>query len=178
MKYIIILLVLCVSGCASYSVTEGEIQDYLDSRTTFERTVGIKGIAHANIQFNDVKVGIGRVANDRVNLSSKAQAEIMISGQPKQSVEVDIDFSAIPFYDKDEGAIFLKDLNVESLNVTPDNLGIFANKQLISPIVSIVGQILSTRPIYRLNDDDFKESLLKTAGPELKIKNHELVVGL
>ncbi|MDX1302817.1 DUF1439 domain-containing protein [Photobacterium sp.] len=179
MKHIIsAIIALLIAGCASYSVTESEIQDYLDSRTNFERTIGIKGIAHANIIFNDIKVGIGRIAEDRVNLDAKSQAELMITGQPKQKVEVDISFSATPYYDEDEGAIYLNDLNVESLNVTPDDLGIFANKQLISPIVAIVGQFLSTRPVYRLNENDIKQSLLKTAKPELIIKNHEIVIGL
>ncbi|MGF1756517.1 DUF1439 domain-containing protein [Photobacterium sagamiensis] len=179
MKYIIpAILTLLITGCASYSVTESEIQEYLDSRTSFERTIGVKGIAHANIIFNDIKVGIGRIAEDRVSLDAKSQAELMITGQPKQKVEVDISFSAIPYYDEDEGAIFLNDLNVESLNVTPDDLGIFANKQLISPIVAIVGQILSTQPVYRLNEGDLKQSLLKTAKPELVIKNHSLVIEL
>lgn len=177
MKYILTaILALILTGCVSYSVTESEIQNYLDDLTSFERTIGIKGIAHANVIFNDIKVGIGRIAKDRVSLHAKIQAELMITSQPKQQVEVDVSFSAIPYYDKDEGAIFLNNLNVESLNVTPDDLGIFANKQLITSIVGIVGQILSTRPVYRLNEDDLKQSFLKTAKPELMIKNNELVI--
>ena len=48
-----------------------------------------------------------------MSLDAKSQAEMMITGQPEQKVEVDISFSAIPYYDEDEGAIFLNDLNVD-----------------------------------------------------------------
>ncbi|MGR5064704.1 DUF1439 domain-containing protein [Photobacterium sp. DNB22_13_2] len=170
---------LCVSfllsSCASYSVTEQEVQDYLDDRSGFERTVGIKGLAHANIKFENVKVGIGRVANDRVNLDADSKAQISIQGQSPQQLQIKVSFSAVPYYDKEEGAIFLNDLNVEDIDIKPNELNL-PSKQLLSPIVEMVGQYLLTRPVYRLSDEDFKQSMLKTARPELLIKNHELVI--
>lgn len=174
-----ILYALCVSfllsSCASYSVTEQEVQDYLDDRSVFERTVGIKGLAHANIKFENVKVGIGRVANDRVNLDADSQALISIQGQSSQQLQIKVSFSAVPYYDKEEGAIFLNDLNVEDIDIQPNELNL-PSKQLLSPIIEMVGQYLLTRPVYRLSDEDFKQSMLKTARPELLIKNHELVI--
>ncbi|MGF1734331.1 DUF1439 domain-containing protein [Photobacterium satsumensis] len=174
-----IFYALCVSfllsSCASYSVTEQEVQDYLDDRSGFERTVGIKGLAHANIKFENVKVGIGRVANDRVNLDADSQALISIQGQSSQQLQIKVSFSAVPYYDKEEGAIFLNDLNVEDIDIQPNELNL-PSKQLLSPIIEMVGQYLLTRPVYRLSDEDFKQSMLKTARPELLIKNHELVI--
>lgn len=175
-KLAVLLTSFILSSCASYSVTEGEIQDYLDSRASFERTVGIKGLAYANVKFSDIKVGIGRVADDRVSLDAKSQAKIMISGQQQQDIAIDVSFSAVPYYNKEEGAIFLNDLEVESLDLTPDELTNFASKQLLSSIVEMVGQFILTQPVYRLDEDDAKQSLLKTARPELLIKNHSLIV--
>ncbi|MBY5948281.1 DUF1439 domain-containing protein [Photobacterium rosenbergii] len=170
-----LLLSLLLSSCASYSVTEKEIQDYLDDKSGFERTVGVKGLAHANIKFENVKVGIGRVAEDRVNLDADSKAQITIQGQSTQNLQIKVSFSAIPYYDKEEGAIFLNDLNVEDIDIQPNELNL-PSKQLLSPIIEMVGQYLLTRPVYRLNDEDFKQSMLKTARPELLIKNHELVI--
>ncbi|MGF1731503.1 DUF1439 domain-containing protein [Photobacterium kasasachensis] len=175
-KLVALLITFALSSCASYSVTEAEIQDYLDSRAAFERTVGIKGLAYANVKFSDIKVGIGRVADDRVSLDAKSQAKLMISGQRQQEVAIDVSFSAVPYYDKDEGAIFLNDLEVESLELTPDELTSFASKQLLSSVVEMVGQLILTQPVYRLDEEDTKQSMLKTAKPELLIKNHSLVV--
>ena len=176
MRFIYALVMsLFICSCASYSVTEQEIQEYLDDRSGFERTVGIKGLAHANIKFDNVKVGIGRVANDRVNLDADSKAQISIQGQNTQNLQIKVSFSAVPYYDKEEGAIFLNDLNVEDIDIQPNELNL-PSKQLLSPIIEMVGQYLLTRPVYRLSDEDFKQSMLKTARPELLIKNHELVI--
>ena len=169
------LIAILLSSCASYSVTESEIQDYLDDRSGFERTVGVKGLAYANLKFEKVKVGIGRVAKDRVNLDADTQAKISIQGQKPQQLQINVNFSAIPYYNKDEGAIYLKDLNVEEIDIQPNELNL-PSKQLLSPIIELVGQFLLSRPVYRLNEEDFKQSVLKTARPELLIKNHELVI--
>ncbi|KLV02173.1 DUF1439 domain-containing protein [Photobacterium aphoticum] len=166
---------LLLSSCASYSVTEQDMQQYLDKKVGFERTVGIKGIAYANVKFDDIKVGIGRVANDRVNLDAKSQAKVTIMGQKPQSVDLNVSFSAVPYYDKEEGAIFLNDLNVENIDIQPNELNV-PTKQILSPVIEMVGQFLLTRPVYRLDDEDFKQSMLKNAKPELLIKNHSLVI--
>ncbi|MGF1723600.1 DUF1439 domain-containing protein [Photobacterium nomapromontoriensis] len=172
---ITVTLAMILSSCASYTVTEGEIQQYLDDRASFERTVGIRGLIHANVKFDDINVGIGRIANNRINLEAKSQANISVYGNKPQQVQLDINFSAIPYYDKDEGAIFLNDLNVEEIDIEPNTLNL-PSKELLSPIVEMVGQFLLTRPVYRLDEDDFKQSMLKTAKPELLIKNHTLVI--
>ncbi|GAL02926.1 hypothetical protein JCM19237_5819 [Photobacterium aphoticum] len=38
------------------------------------------------------------------------------------------------------------------------------------------GTVLAYAPVYRLDDEDFKQSMLKNAKPELLIKNHSLVI--
>ncbi|KLV10088.1 DUF1439 domain-containing protein [Photobacterium ganghwense] len=169
------MAMVLLSSCASYSVTEQEVQQYLDKKTGFERSVGVKGLAHAKVKFEDVKVGIGRISDDRVNLEAKSFAKVSIYGQAPQEIELNVNFSAIPFYDKSEGAIFLKDLEVEKLDIEPNTLNL-PSKQLLSPIVEIVGQFFLSQPVYRLDEKDFKQSVLKTARPELLIKNHSLVI--
>ncbi|OAN11594.1 hypothetical protein A3K86_22005 [Photobacterium jeanii] len=176
--HLLALGALFLSGCASYTVTENEVQSYLDDNVQFERTVGIKGIAHANVAFDDVKVGIGRVASDRVNLDANAKAKVQISGQPSREIDMKMSFSAIPYYDKEEGAIFIKQLEMENLDVSPPEIGMFLTKPIVSPVVSLIGELISTRPIYRLDDDDFKQSLLKSAKPELLIKGNKIVIDL
>ena len=89
-----------------------------------------------------------------------------------------MNFSAVPYYNPDEGAIFLNRIKAEALRVTPDELGLFSNNLLLAPIVDIVGQLLATQPVYRLDENDFKQSLVKKMKPELVIKNHQLVVDL
>ncbi|GAL02927.1 putative lipoprotein [Photobacterium aphoticum] len=86
------------------------------------------------MKFDDIKVGIGRVANDRVNLDAKSQAKVTIMGQKPQSVDLNVSFSAVPYYDKEEGAIFLNDLNVENIDIQPNELNV-PTKQILSPVI-------------------------------------------
>ncbi|MGF1692490.1 DUF1439 domain-containing protein [Photobacterium kagoshimensis] len=171
-----VLMMLLLSGCASYTVTESEVQSYLDDNAKFERTVGIKGIAHANVAFDDIAVGIGRVAADRINLDANAKANVVITGQKPQAIDLNMSFSAVPYYDKEEGAIFVKHLELEDIQVSPPEVSMFLAKPLVSPIVSLVGELISTRPIYRLDENDFKQSLIKSAEPELLIKGNKIVI--
>ncbi|MDO6581875.1 DUF1439 domain-containing protein [Photobacterium sp. 2_MG-2023] len=168
--------VVLLTSCASYSITEQEVQNYLDKQARVEQKVGFGGFVQAHVLFNDIKVGIGRSASDRINLEAKSKADISIKGQPQQKVAINVNFSAIPYYDKSEGAVYLNNLKVESLDITPNTLGPFASSQILSPLIEIVGQYLLKIPVYKLQEDDFKQSLLKTARPELKIKNHSLVI--
>ncbi|MDO6706996.1 DUF1439 domain-containing protein [Photobacterium sp. 1_MG-2023] len=168
--------VVLLSSCASYSITEQEVQNYLDKNARVEQKVGFGGFAQAHVLFNDIKVGIGRADTDRINLEAKSKADISIKGQPQQKVAIHVNFSAIPYYDKSEGAVYLNNLKVESLDISPNTLGPFSSSQVLAPLIEIVGQYLLKIPVYKLQEDDLKQSLLKTARPELKIKNHALVI--
>ena len=149
---------LTLAGCASYRVSEADIQHYLKDQEQIEHSLGIAGLAQATIALSDIQVGIGRVAADRINVSAIADALLAFSGQEQKKVQIDLNFSAIPYYSPKEGAIFMNNIRTEGLQVTPDELGLFSNTLLLAPIVDIIGQLLSTQAVYRLNESDFRQS--------------------
>ncbi|KJG02910.1 DUF1439 domain-containing protein [Photobacterium angustum] len=164
------------AGCSSYGVTESEMQNYINKETNVERSVGIQGIAYATGKFEKVKVGIGRVADNRVSVDTTASAQLELAGQPPQDIVVKANFSAIPYYNQDEGAIYLRGLNIESLAIKPEKFNNMLTKPVITPFVSLIGQVLSTKPVYKLDENELKQALLKSTKPELVIKNHQLVL--
>ncbi|MCD9541794.1 DUF1439 domain-containing protein [Photobacterium carnosum] len=168
--------VVFFSGCASYSVTENEMQSYLNKETQFNHSVGIQGLAYATGKFDNIKVGIGRVAKNKVNVAATATADLELMGQPTQNISIKANFSAIPYYNQDQGAIYLKNLNIESLDITPQRLNNVLTKPVITPIVSFLSQVLSTKPVYKLNDNEIEQALLKKTKPELIIENHKLIL--
>ena len=169
--FIVLLSCLLLSACASYNVTEGQLQSYVNKHATFEKSVGIKGLAYAQIKLNTMKVGIGRVASNRINLNAKTQAILSLLNQPEQTVFLDMSFSAIPVYNQKEGAIYLKELELNKMTVTPNALEPLVKEPLMAPLISLLGERLAEHPIYRLNDS-FKDKLIKSANPTLKIENH------
>ncbi|WP_318477501.1 DUF1439 domain-containing protein [Photobacterium leiognathi] len=163
-------------GCSSYGVTESEMQNYINKETNVERSVGIQGIAYATGRFDNVKVGIGRVADNRVNVDATASAKLELAGQQPQDIVIKANFSAIPFYNPDEGAIYLRSLHIESLNIKPEKFNNMLTKPVVTPFVSLIGQVLSTKPVYKLDESEMKQALLKSTKPDLIIKNHQLVL--
>ena len=96
---------------------------------------------------------------------------------PNIGLDLDIEFSAIPEYDKESGEVYLKSLRLENFNESgkqlPDNIS-----NLLQPAVSMIGLALSQEPVYKLDGAKVQEALLKSAEPNLVIKNNKLVIEL
>jgi|GEM_PF-5484040 len=171
------MMLLVISGCASYSVSEQDITDYLDKNVAFEQTVGIENIMHADVSIHDLQVNIGRADVDRISVFADTNAKVNVFNQPERNLALNLEFSAIPEYDKQTGEIFLKSLRLEKFEedsqlLTPEI------KQFLKPAVSLIGKALSQYPVYKLDSNKVEQSLLKSAEPNLVIKNNKLVIEL
>ncbi len=176
-KPLSLLLILLFSGCASYSVTEKDMTDYLHDNVSFEQSVGIENVMHAFVSIHDLEVNVGRADADRVSVLANTSAKIQVWNQPERKLELDLEFSAVPQYDKETGEIYLKSLRLdkfdeESQLLTPEI------KKLLKPAVSMIGTALSQYPVYKLDSSKVEEALIKTAEPNLVIKDHKLVIEL
>lgn len=176
-----ILMVVTVaslfSGCASYSITEKDMTDYLQETVELDQSVGIEDVMYARVSVDDLSVKIGRTEQDRVSVFANTQAEVKVATLDKMGVELDLEFSAIPSYDPESGEIFLKSLRLERFDeqgyqLTPEV------KQLIKPAVSMIGYALSQQPVYKLDSAKVQQALLKSAEPNLVIKDNKLVIEL
>lgn len=80
--------------------------------------------------------------------------------------------SGVPYFDKEKSAIFLKDIQMEDLNIS--NLNI--DKNIVNNIAQntkpIIDDIFNKTPIYKLDKSSFKGSFVK----DVKIENSELLV--
>ncbi|WP_234494036.1 DUF1439 domain-containing protein [Vibrio maritimus] len=169
------VLLLSLSGCVSYSVTEQEMTDYLNQNLKLDRAVGIEDVLYAKISVDDLKVNIGRADKDRVAVYANTTAELQMMSQPDMSLDLDIEFSAIPEYKKETGEVFLKSLRLERLDedgsiLTPEI------RQLIKPAVSLIGNAVSSYPVYQLDESTVKQSLLKSSNPKVTVENNKLVI--
>ncbi|OCH29411.1 hypothetical protein A6E12_00115 [Aliivibrio fischeri] len=169
--------VLSLSGCASYSVTEQEMTDYLSNEVHVEKSVGIPGVLYAQVNVEDVNVTIGRVDANRIAVYANTTADVEIMNQLTQNLALSLEFSAIPEYDKKTGEIYLKALRLEKFEdqngELPQDIA-----ALLKPAVSIIGYALSNEPAYKLDSNKLKESLIKSSELNLVIKNNKLVIEL
>ncbi len=176
-QFILSLGPLLVTGCASYSITEQEMTTYLTDSIAMNQSVGVQPLLYAEVSVDDLEVKIGRADADRISVFANTTAEVQMYNTPDQSLDLDIEFSAIPEYNKETGEVFLKSLRLERFEEKrgqlPPNI-----VMLLEPAVSTIGYALSQQPAYKLDSSDFKQSLLKSAEPNLVIKNNKLVIDL
>jgi hypothetical protein len=81
-------------------------------------------------------------------------------------------FSGTPYFDKEKSAIFLKDIELDDLNMTNVNI----DKTILSTIVAnskpIIDNIFNTISVYKIDKSSFKGSFVK----DVKIEDSELLV--
>lgn len=183
MKWILKKLVLpttvlgLLGGCATYSVSEQQMTEYLHDNVSIEQDVGVENIMHAHVAVDDLQVKIGRADADRVSVFANTSAQVQVFNMDDIGLDLDIEFSAIPEYDQETGEIFLKSLRLEQFDernqqLTPEI------SALLKPAVSMIGTALSNFPVYKLDNNKVQEALLKSAQPNLVIKSNRIVIEL
>ncbi|NOH95850.1 DUF1439 domain-containing protein [Vibrio sp. 99-70-13A1] len=166
-----------LGGCVSYNITENDMTQYLQDNVSLEQSVGVQNVMYAQVSVEDLRVKIGREEAERVSVFANTSALIQILSSPNMGLDLDIEFSAVPEYNQETGEVFLKSLRLEKLEehsqgLTPEV------KTLLKPAVAMIGQALSQHPVYKLDGAKVQEALIKTAEPNLVIKNNKLVIEL
>ena len=166
-----------LAGCASYSISEKDMTRYLQDSININQSVGVESMMYAQVAVEDLQVKIGRADADRVSVFANTNAQVQVFNMPNIGLDLDIEFSAIPEYDKENGEVYLKSLRLESIDENgkqlPENIA-----NLLRPAVSMIGLALSQQPVYKLSATKVQEALLKSADPNLVIKNNALVIEL
>ncbi|MEZ9304429.1 hypothetical protein BCT04_15590 [Vibrio breoganii] len=169
---------LLVSGCASYSITEKEMTNYLQDNVSFKQSVGVENLLYAQVSVDDLEVRIGRADVDRVSVFASTLAKIQMWGNQNQTLDLDLEFSAVPEYDAQSGEVFLKSIRLEQFNEKGDQRLAPEIKQLLKPAVSMIGYGLSQQHVYKLDSNVVQEALIKSAEPSMAIKDNKLVIEL
>ncbi len=169
--------VLLMNGCASYSISERDMNQYLQKKATISQTVGVENVMYAQVSVDDLDVKIGRVDKDRISVFANTTAKVQFLMQRSMGLDLDLEFSAIPKYDQNTGEVFLQSLRLEKFE-DKNNLLTPEVVNLIKPAVSMISYALSEQPVYKLENDKVQSILLKSASPNLVIKNNKLVIEL
>ena len=114
MKKILIAAALIVSGLLSgcnqltqYTVSEQEINQALQKRNHFAKDIGLKGVADAHIELQNLTSAIGREEPGKVTLTGVANVDLN-SLFGTQKATIDLKLKALPTFDREKGAIFLQ----------------------------------------------------------------------
>ena len=176
-RFIIAYIALILSGCVSYSITEQEMTEYLADSVMLEQEVGVQSVMYAQVAVDDLEVQIGRADEQRVSVLANTNAKVQVFNMPNMGLDLDLEFSAIPEYDKESGEVYLKSLRLERFEEKEQQLSPEIEK-LLKPAVSMIGFALSQSPVYKLDSNKVQESLIKSSEPNLVIRDNKLVIEL
>ena len=100
LKHLLLLpfaLLLAACSLTQYSVSEGEINQYLKERVAFEKQLGIPGIMSSKIRLDDMQSRIGRSQADKVELDAAGELQVA-SPLGSQQMKIRLSLRARPDY--------------------------------------------------------------------------------
>lgn len=182
MKKIVIalvgLLTMLVVGCnqlTQYTVTEQEINQALAKRNNFAKDIGLPGIADAHIVLSNLSSQIGRQEPNKVTLTGDANLDLTsLFGDQKATMKLTL--KALPMFNKEQGAIYLQDMEVVSAEVLPQKM-----ESVLKTLTPYLNQSLKSyfnqQPAYVLSEDRTKgEALAKQYAKGIEVKPGEIVI--
>ncbi|WP_074012973.1 lipoprotein [Candidatus Sodalis sp. SoCistrobi] len=169
---------LLLSGCnrlTHYSLSEQKVNDYLQQHNDFHKSIGIPGLISADIVLQDLHSQIGREEPGTVTLAGNARFNV-VSLIGSQQADVKLTLKAQPYYDVEQGAIYLKDMQLVHYEVNPEKLT--GTLRTLEPYLQqSLKSWFDTQPAYRLDASRSKsEALAKKLARGLEVKPGELVI--
>jgi len=184
MKKMLVAAALIVSGLlvgcnqlTQYTVTEQDINQALQKRNNYAKDIGLPGVADAHIVRTNLSIAIGREEPNKVTLTGDASLD-MTSLFGNQKALVKLKLKALPTFDKDKGAIYLREMEVVDSSVTPDKMAPVLNT-LMPYLNKSLRSYFEQRPAYVLSEDRTNgEALAKKFAKGLEVKPGEIVIPL
>ncbi|MBW7983341.1 lipoprotein [Enterobacillus tribolii] len=176
----VIALGLLLSACnklTQFSVSEQEVNQYLQKHNNFQKQIGIPGLVDADITVSQLSSQIGRAEPNKVTLTGNAKVNISSILGPQNS-DMTLTLKAQPVYNRDEGAIYLKDMELIDYKVTPEKMSTVM-KAIAPYLDQSLKSFFDQQPVYTLDPNkNEKEALAKKLAKGLEVKPGELVIPL
>lgn len=167
-----------LAGCnhlTQYTLSEQEVNNYLQKHNNFQKQLGVPGVVDARITLTNLVSQIGRAEPGKVTLSGNADLDIS-SLFGSQKADMTLTLKATPVFNKEEGAIYLKDMEVTDYTVKPEKMA-----SVMQSLMPYLNQSLKSyfdqRPAYVLNGEHSEsEAMAKRLAKGLEVKPGELVI--
>lgn len=165
-------------GCnqlTQYQVSEQAINQALEKHNHFSKSIGLPGVADAQITLTNLVSQIGREEPNKIMLSGKVNLDISsLFGTQKATVALKM--KAQPSFDKETGAIYLREIEIIDNQIEPERMqGIL---QTLMPYLSqSLRSYFNQNPAYVLSDSHSKgEALAKKLAKGIEVRPGEIVI--
>lgn len=155
-----------------YSLNNQDVDQYLLNKVKFNKTFGFPGFFTFDYNISDMKTNIGQEP-DRINMSATVTGNFTLLKQEQLQTQIQIEFSAVPYYDPESGAVYLKDFHIIKSDITPQKY--MGQVEKIMPWLNdSMADLLKDTPIYRLNDDKFIQRMIKKFAKAIVVEPNQL----
>ncbi|PIJ51910.1 hypothetical protein BL250_02825 [Erwinia sp. OLTSP20] len=169
---------LLLSACnqlTQYTISEQEINQALQKQDHYQKQLSVAGLMDAHLTLSELSAAIGREEPNQVTLTGKAEVNISSLFGPQQA-QMLLKMKAQPSYDRQQGAVYLKDMEIVDVQVQPEKMA-----SLLKTLTPYLNQSLKTyfnqQPAYVLNSNGSKaESLAKRFAKGLEVKPGALII--
>lgn len=169
---------LVLSACnklTQYTITEQDMNQYLQKYNNFQKQIGISGLVNADITVDQLSSQIGRTDPNKITLTGHANVNISSILGPQTS-DMQITLQAQPIYNAEQGAIFLRDMELTDYTVKPEKMS-----GVMKAVVPYLNQSLKTyfneKAVYTLDPNKSeKEALAKKLAKGIEIKPGEVII--
>ncbi|SLM63219.1 Putative lipoprotein yceB precursor [Dickeya aquatica] len=180
MAALLLFSILLLGGCGpltQYSLSEQEINQYLQQHNDYQKTLGVQGVMDAKITLTHLSSQIGRTEPGKVTLSSDANVDLH-SLLGSQQAALKLTLKAQPVFDKQNGAIYLKEMELVDYSVQPQALQTVL-QTLIPYLRSSLTGYFDQKPAYVLSPEhSSKEALARKLAKGIDVKPGQLVIML
>lgn len=170
------LLAAC-SQLTQYSLTEQQVNEYLQQKVEFQKQLGLPGVFEANITLKDMQAKIGRAEPNQVILNGTADLNLStLVGQ--EHADVALSLAARPYFDSETGAIYLREMQLLNATVTPQSLE-KSTKVLMPYLKNSLQLFFNQTPVYVLDSNRSKEeALVRQLAKGIEIKPGKIIIPL
>lgn len=157
-------------------ISENEINDYLATKLSekvpLQNKIGMPKLFELDYKLHSLTSQIGRTEEKKVAISGIIDGILQARGK-QYNAKINLNMDTTPYYDAEKGALFLKDVRLLNWSAEPakyqDELQIF-----LPILLDGLNYYLDSTPVYTLDENSFKESMLKKFGKAIIVEDGSL----
>ncbi|QPB42540.1 DUF1439 domain-containing protein [Rodentibacter haemolyticus] len=160
--------VFSTAEASPFNINESQINQYLAEKGIIQDKLSFPGLFSLDYQLKDLSTKIGRTTEKRVEINGIAEGLFKL-GSKQFSTKLNLTFDTIPYYDPEKGAVYLRDLRILRWSGEPNEY--MEQLQIAMPFLSqSIAALLSTVPVYTLDDSNVRDVLIKKFAKGIKIE--------
>ena len=156
-------------SASPFSITESQINQYLQEKGAIADKFGLPGLFFLDYQVRNLSTKIGQANDKRVEMSGTLEGLFQF-GNKKLPGKLNLTFDTIPYYNPEEGAVYLKKMRILRWSGEPQQY-----MQTIMPFLNEnVAKLLEHIPVYTLDKNNMRDVLIKKFAKEIRIEKGQL----